>query len=93
MTNAKISAYQSIGLKSALKSKNTRRLSLFISLFVFFLMCPQTESCMHRAGVTTTFLSPPDKNFAKTDNLKRWKPSRMVYDSMLPPVKFFLSTQ
>jgi hypothetical protein len=34
-------------------------------------------------GIFEDAFSSPDKNFAKTDNQKRWKPAHMVYDSML----------
>ena len=45
-----------------------------------------TESCMRRAGFSKTFPSPPDTNLAKADHLRRWKPARMVYYSMLGTV-------
>jgi len=38
---------------------------------------------MRRAGIFEDAFSSPDTNFAKADNLRRRKPARMVYDSML----------
>jgi hypothetical protein len=38
---------------------------------------------MHRAGIFEDASSSLAKNIAKADHLKRWKPARMVYDSML----------
>jgi hypothetical protein len=51
-----------------------------------------TESCMHRAGFSETRSHPTLQIPAKADNQKRWKPARMVYDSMLPPVFYFFSS-
>jgi hypothetical protein len=38
---------------------------------------------MHRAGFSKTRSHRPLQIPAKADQLRRWKPARMVYDSML----------
>ncbi len=42
-----------------------------------------TYSYMQSAGFTETRSHPPLQNFAKADDQRCWKPTHMVYDSML----------